>query len=74
MITVLLQKQMKKSSGQYGCIMVDYGHFDDETPSVAISLYKDYRGLGIGTHLMKKDLGFEVYEDKPEEYIMVYYL
>ena len=37
-------------------IMNDYGHIDDETPSLAISLYKDYRGLGIGTAMMKKIL------------------
>jgi len=34
-------------------IMNDYGHIDDETPSFAISLYKDYRGMGIGTALME---------------------
>ena len=33
-------------------IMDDYGHVDDETPSFAISLYKEYRGQGIGTRLM----------------------
>ena len=37
-------------------IMNDYGHIDDDTPSFAISLYKDYRGFGIGTHLMVKML------------------
>lgn len=37
-------------------IMNDYGHVDDETPSFAISLYKKYRGQGIGTRLMKKML------------------
>ena len=37
-------------------IMNDYGHIDDETPSFAISLYKEYRGLGIGTALMRKML------------------
>ena len=26
-------------------IMNDYGHVDDDTPSFAISLYKEYRGL-----------------------------
>lgn len=36
--------------------MNDYGHIDDETPSFAISLYKDYRGYGIGTDLMIKML------------------
>ncbi len=33
-------------------IMNDYGHVDDETPSLAISLYKEYRHLGIGTSLL----------------------
>lgn len=34
-------------------IMNDYGHIDNATPSLAISLYKGYRGLGIGTAMMK---------------------
>ena len=34
-------------------IMNDYGHVDDETPSFAISLYKECRGKGIGTSLMR---------------------
>ena len=37
-------------------IMDDYGHIDDETPSFAISLYKEYRGRGIGTRLMREML------------------
>lgn len=37
-------------------IMNDYGHIDDATPSLAISLYKEYRNLGIGTKLMKQIL------------------
>ena len=37
-------------------IMNDYGHIDDDTPSVAISLYKEYRGCGIGTEMMKRML------------------
>ena len=36
--------------------MDDYGHVDDETPSFAISLLKEYRGNGIGTELMKRML------------------
>ena len=46
-------------------IMNDYGHIDDETPSFAISLYKEYRGQGIGTALMRsmmsllKEQGFQ---------------
>lgn len=39
-------------------IMNDYGHIDDETPSFAISLYEEYRHLGIGTALMKAMLQF----------------
>ena len=37
-------------------IMNDYGHIDDEAPSLAISLYKEYRGFGIGTAMMKEIL------------------
>ena len=37
-------------------IMNDYGHIDNETPSFAISLYKEYRNYGIGTALMKEML------------------
>ena len=39
-------------------IMNDYGHIDDETPSFAISLYDEYRSLGIGTELMRAILQF----------------
>ena len=80
-------------------IMNDYGHVDDETPSLAISMYTEFRGQGIGTTLMQKLLeilkdcgyekvslsvqkenyavkmykktGFEVVEEKGEEYIMI---
>ena len=34
-------------------IMQDYGHIDDRTPSLAISLLPEYRGLGIGTQLLR---------------------
>ena len=37
-------------------IMTDYGHIDQETPSFAISLLKEYRHHGIGTELMKRTL------------------
>ena len=37
-------------------IMNDYGHIDDEMPSLAISLYKEYQGFGIGTAMMKEIL------------------
>ena len=80
-------------------IMDDYGHVNNYTPSLAISLLPEYRGRGIGTELMKemlkllkeqgyekaslavqkanyavkmyKNLGFEIVEEKEEEYIMV---
>ena len=37
-------------------VMDDYGHIDDQTPSLAISLYKDYRNQGIGTQLLERML------------------
>ncbi len=37
-------------------IMNDYGHIDDKIPSLAISLYREYRGFGIGTAMMKEML------------------
>ncbi len=80
-------------------IMNDYGHIDDETPSFAISLYKEYRNKGIGTVLMQemlkklirsgykraslavqkenyavkmyRKLGFEIFDENEEEYIML---
>lgn len=33
-------------------IMEDYGHIDSDTPSLAVSLLPEYRGLGIGTQLL----------------------
>lgn len=33
-------------------IMEDYGHIDNDTPSLAISLLPKYRGLGVGTRLL----------------------
>ena len=80
-------------------VMDDYGHIDDITPSLAISLYKEYRSRGIGSALIKQMLlllkdrgyksvslsvqrenfalkmylksGFNILEEKDEEYIMV---
>lgn len=37
-------------------IMHDYGHIDNETPSLAMAVDKNYRGLGIGTALLKEML------------------
>ena len=37
-------------------IIDDYGHIDDDTPSLSISVYKGYRNLGIGKALIKNVL------------------
>ena len=37
-------------------IINDYGHIDSSTPSLAISLYKDYRKHRIGIAMMKEML------------------
>lgn len=34
-------------------IMNDYGHIDNDTPSFAISLLKEFRSQGIGTKMMQ---------------------
>ena len=78
-----------------------YGNVDDVTIEFAISLYKTYRGHGIGTAMMQEMLshlkqmgyrkaslavqkanyalkmylkvGFQIVDEKEEEYIMIYY-
>lgn len=35
-------------------IIPAYGHIDKETPELAISIFPEFRGFGIGTKLMKK--------------------
>ena len=37
-------------------MMNDYGHIADDVPSLAISLYKEYRHKGIGTDLLREML------------------
>ncbi len=37
-------------------IMDDYGHIDNNVPSLAISLYREFRGQGIGTALLENIL------------------
>ena len=37
-------------------VMNDYGHVADGIPSLAISLYKEYRHQGIGTNLLREML------------------
>ena len=51
----LVAESNKRLVGAVWCrIMKDYGNIDDETPSLAIGIYKEYRKLGIGTEMMKK--------------------
>ena len=40
-------------------IMNDYGHIDDNTPSLAMSVLKAYRGIGIGTSLLTQMMSTE---------------
>ncbi|MBO7489397.1 MAG: GNAT family N-acetyltransferase [Bacteroidales bacterium] len=37
-------------------VMNDYGHIADGIPSLAMSLYKEYRNKGIGTELLERML------------------
>ena len=37
-------------------IMNDYGHIADDVPSIAISLYKEYRNQGVGSQLLNQML------------------
>lgn len=37
-------------------IMNDYGHIDNDTPSLAMSVHRNYRGQGIGTSLLTQFL------------------
>lgn len=53
---IVAKKGTKAIGAVWTRIMNDYGHVDDETPSLAVSLYREYRGSGIGTTLMKKML------------------
>ena len=39
-------------------IMNDYGHVADGIPSLAISLYKEFRSKGIGTELLRQMLQY----------------
>lgn len=55
--TALVAEVDGKAAGAvWARIMNDYGHIDDSTPSLAISLYKEYRGQGIGTALLQEML------------------
>lgn len=55
-IGLVAEANKKVIGAVWARIMNDYGHIDNDTPSLAISLYEDYRGMGIGTALMKEML------------------
>ena len=48
-------------------IMDDYGHINDETPSLAISVHNGYRNSGIGTALLK-----EMHDKRPKKEMIPY--
>lgn len=52
-IAFVAEVENKVIAAVFSRIMNDYGHVDNETPSLAISLYKEYRRFGIGKALMK---------------------
>ena len=64
-LCIVAEEDGKVVGAAWTRLMDDYGHVDEETPSFAISLYKEYRGQGIGTRLMKdmlallKEKGFK---------------
>jgi len=59
---VVAERDLESSSGQaqqivgaaWTRIIPAYGHVDKNTPELAISMLPEFRGLGIGTNLMKK--------------------
>ena len=54
-------------------IMNDYGHIDNDTPSLAMSVFQKYRGQGIGTSLLQqlllveKSFGYSKISDWSDE-------
>ena len=49
---LVAETEEKVVGAAWSRIMGDYGHIDNNTPSLAISLLSEYRGLGIGTQLL----------------------
>lgn len=53
-ICYVAEETSGKIAGAVWCrIMDDYGHVDDDTPSLAISVLEEFRHCGIGTVLMQ---------------------
>jgi ribosomal protein S18 acetylase RimI-like enzyme len=53
-IAFVAQVQHRVVGAIWARIMHDYGHLDDATPSLAMSVYPQYRGCGIGTALLRQ--------------------
>lgn len=49
---MVAEVEKKVVGAAWSRIMEDYGHIDNDIPSLAISLLPEYRGLGIGTRLL----------------------
>ena len=50
---VVAEARTKLVGAAWGRIMEDYGHIDDRTPSLAVSVLPEHRGRGIGTCLLE---------------------
>lgn len=53
-IALVAEVQEKVVGTVWARIMNDYGHIDNDTQSLAMSIYKEYRGRGIGTKLLNQ--------------------
>ena len=53
---LVVESEGKIVGAVWSRIMRDYGHIDDDTPSLAMSLYKEYRNQDIGTELLRQML------------------
>lgn len=49
---LVVEVEEKVVGAAWSRIMADYGHIDNDIPSLAISLLPEYRGLAIGTQLL----------------------
>lgn len=49
---LVAEKEGRTVGAVWSRIVEDYGHVDDSTPSLAISMLPEYRGMGIGTQLL----------------------
>ncbi len=52
-VAVVAEVDSKIVGAAWSRIVKDYGHIDEQTPSLSVSLYSDYRNRGIGTKLFK---------------------